>query len=434
MRLHGTGRAHSSLAAGGERTVGASSTAKHAVDISAAGSLARDVLADCEVCHRPNGVIGCGTLVAARAWMKAAFAFIALIHGVIHLLGFAKGLGLAHVPQLQLPISRAAGWAWLLACLALALSAALVYLSPRYWGVVMVVGLGMSQYLVFRHFQDAKFGTIANVILLLPALVNTLDLRPTSLRSEYEAAVRRITGAPPQPASVVTERDLLTLPEPVQRYLRRVGVVGRPRVHNARVRMAIQIRGSASESWMEGEVEQYNDFDAGLRFFFLQAKRGAVTFDVAHLFDERGATMRARVLGLLPVMDGSGEQLTRSETVTLLNDMSILAPATLLSSALEWSAVDSTRARVTLSHGSHRVSATLMFSADGDLINFVSTDRAQSDGKTSALYPWWTPMSDYHAFGEHRLASIGEAQWEEPGGLWTYARIKVQQVAYNVDR
>lgn len=364
--------------------------------------------------------------------MKAAFALIALLHGAIHLLGFAKGLGLAHIPQLQLPISRAAGWAWLTASVLLATSAVLMYVAPRYWGVAMVLGLALSQYLILKHFQDAKFGTFANVLLLLPALVNAADLRPTSLRSEYDAAVQRITGTPREPAVLVSEVDLASLPDPVQRYLRRVGVVGKPRVQSVRVRMALQIRGGQSEAWMDGVVEQYNDFSKGWRFFFLEAKRGPVSFDVAHLYDEAGATMRARVLGLFPVMDASGEQLTRSETVTFLNDMCILAPATLLSPNLAWSSIDATSAQVTLSLGAHRVSAILSFSADGDLVNFVSKDRAQSDGKTSANYPWWTPMSDYRSFDGVRLPSIGEAQWEEPSGLWTYARIRILDVTYDV--
>jgi hypothetical protein len=364
--------------------------------------------------------------------MKAALALLAVIHGAIHLFGFAKGLGLAHVPQLQLPISRSAGWAWLATCIVLVVSAALISLYPRYWGSVMVVGLLLSQWLIVRHFQDAKYGTIANVLLLLPALVNALDLRPGSLRSQYDVAIARITGAPVATADLVTEAELAPLPTPVQRYLRRVEAVGKPHVHSVRAQMTIQLRGNASESWMEGTVEQYNDFDKGLRFFFLQAQRGPLSFDVAHLFDEEGATMRARILGLFPVMDASGEQLTQSETVTLLNDMCVLAPATLLSPKLKWTPIDETRARVTLAHGGYLVSAVLTFSADGDLVNFVSEDRAQSDGKTSAYYPWWTPMSDYRNFGAHRLASIGEAQWQEPSGLWTYARIRILEVEYNV--
>lgn len=381
---------------------------------------------------RQAGFQADGMIVAKLTLMKVAFALLALLHGLIHLFGFAKGLGLAHIPQLQLPISRGAGLLWLGASVLLVFGSSLVFLGPRYWGIAVLCGLLLSQFLVLRHFKDAKFGTVANVLLLVPALVNALDLRPTSLRSEYEAATARIRTAAHAAPKVITEADLAHLPEPVQRYLRRVGAVGKPRVVNLQARMSVQIRRSPNDQWLEGAVEQYDSFEPDLRFFFLEAKRGPLAFDVAHLFDERGATMRARVFGLFTVMEAAGPELTRSETVTLLNDMCLLAPSTLVGANLEWTPIDATTAGVKLRQGSEQVSAMLTFSAEGDLLNFMSHDRTQSDGKTSARYPWWTPISDYRNFGPYRLGTIGEAQWEEPSGLWTYARIKVLDVQYNV--
>lgn len=365
--------------------------------------------------------------------MKWFILVLAVTHGALHLLGFAKGLGLAHLPQLQLPITRAASWAWLAAAVLLGSGGILALIGSRYWGMVMLAGLALSQLLIFANFRDAKFGTIPNLLLLLPALVNAADLRPSSLRSEYLAAVERVTTEPARPKPLVTEDDLRGLPTPIQRYLDRAGVVGKPHVHNVHVRMSLQIRGGQSEPWMTGNVEQYNTFTPLQRFFFLEAKRGQIPVDVAHLFDAGGATMRARVLGLYPVMDGSGPELTRAETVTILNDMCLLAPATLLDPRLEWGRSDSTFAEVSLSHGKNRVSATLYFSTEGDLTTFVSRDRGQSDGKTSVVHPWWTPVSDYRSFDGVRLPSAGEAQWEEPTGLWTYARVQILEVSYNVN-
>src|SRR5690606_19826346 len=294
------------------------------------------------------------------------------------LLGFAKGWGLASLPQLQMSISRTSGLLWFVAAILLSAGAAALYWTPRYWGLILLLGIGASQVLIFRHYQDAKFGTVANLILLLPALGSVLDLRPTSLRSEYLTSVRRVV-APRTPSTdvassrsaIVAEADLAPLPSPVQSCLRRAGVVGKPRAHNMRARMTIRIRAGMDQPWMDGTLEQYNDFDAGLRFFFLEATRGPIPVDVAHLFDEKGATMRARVLGLFPVMDAKGAELTRSETVTVLNDMCLFAPSSLLSSRLAWKAIDETRADVTFTLAPHQITATLFFDEEGALVNFV---------------------------------------------------------------
>ena len=66
-------------------------------------------------------------------------------------------------------------------------------------------------------------------IMLLPRL---LAARPRSFRSRFARDRAALLARPVPPAPVVTEADLAPLPPLMQRYLRRVGSVGRPRVHN----------------------------------------------------------------------------------------------------------------------------------------------------------------------------------------------------------
>jgi hypothetical protein len=53
------------------------------------------------------------------------------IHGLIHLMGFAKGFGYADFPQLTQPISRAWGLAWLVAALLVTATTAMLALRPE---------------------------------------------------------------------------------------------------------------------------------------------------------------------------------------------------------------------------------------------------------------------------------------------------------------
>ena len=72
---------------------------------------------------------------------------------------------------------------------------------------------------------------------------------PLSLRAEYEGDVGRALERA-APAAPITDADLARLPDPVRRYLRVSGVVGRPRVHNFRVRMHGRIRSGPDARWM----------------------------------------------------------------------------------------------------------------------------------------------------------------------------------------
>jgi len=98
--------------------------------------------------------------------------FIAIvgIHGLIHLMGFAKAFEFAELPQLTRPIPRPWGLLWLLSALLLMSTAAAVLFWPRGWWGLGVLALLASQGAIASSWRDAKFGTIPNLLLLAGVL------------------------------------------------------------------------------------------------------------------------------------------------------------------------------------------------------------------------------------------------------------------------
>ena len=99
--------------------------------------------------------------------MKTIVFIIILVHGLIHLMGFAKAFGMTEISELILPISRGWGVLWLLTSLTLILSGLFWWLNLGYWWVPAVIGIILSQILVFAFWQDALYGSIPNVIILI---------------------------------------------------------------------------------------------------------------------------------------------------------------------------------------------------------------------------------------------------------------------------
>ena len=87
-------------------------------------------------------------------------------------------------------------------------------------------------------------------------------------------------------------------------------------------------------------TKQHNFPHEPARFFFMDATRSGLPVDVLHAFRDRAATMRVRLASLVPLVNAGGPDLTRAETVTLLNDLCLLAPAALLDPAIGWEAID----------------------------------------------------------------------------------------------
>lgn len=248
--------------------------------------------------------------------MVIAFAILLVVHGLIHLLGTAKAFGWAELPQLARPISAFLGVLWLLSALLFLVAAVGVFIWPRTWWATGAAALVLSMVVIASSWTDAKFGALANGLVLVGVGFGFLSQGPFSLRAEYDRDVTRRVLAPAT-AMPVSEADLVRLPAPVQRYLRVVGVVGQPRVRNFRVRMHGRIRSGRDGRWMPLAAEQHNVVDPPARLFYMTASMMGIPALGYHRYVERAATMRVRAAALVPVVTAGGREMTRGETVTL---------------------------------------------------------------------------------------------------------------------
>ena len=270
---------------------------------------------------------------------------------------------------------------------------------------------------------------VALIILavVLAALAWQSQRLPAAFRREVRVELRRSTQPP-----LVTEADLAPLPRAVQTYLRRAGVVNHPRVRNFHAEFAAEMRGGPDAPWMTATADQYEFFDPTSRLFFMRASRSGVPFQVFHRYVANAATMNVRVAGLVPVVSLAGAEMTKSETVTLFNDICVFAPAALIEAPVTWVVVDGRTVRGTFTNAGYTVSADLIFDDNGDLVDFRSEDRSMSEGKTMRRLPWATPLSGYRSFGDVRLAALAETRWTEGGVTWAYGRFVLKAIRYNV--
>ncbi len=365
--------------------------------------------------------------------MRIAFAVLLTLHALIHVMGLLKAFGIAELPQLAIPISKPLGVAWLAAALALLVAVATLFVAPRLFWLVGACGVIISQVVIVGSWSDAKFGTLLNVIVLLAVVHGAFSRGPFGLHASYEAEVRRgLKRAAPMP--IVTEADLVPLPAPVQRYLRFAGVVGQPQVQNYRIRFVGRIRSAASAPWMEFTAEQLSFADRPTRLFMMDAKMKGLPVDVFHSYIDTEARMRVKVLSLYPMVDASGFDFTTAETVTIFNDMCVMAPATLLSPDITWKSIDDKTVQGTFTNSGHTIRAVLNFDSSGALVNFTSDDRPglAPDGRTLVPQRWSTPLTGYRAYGAVRLASHGDARYAATSGEFTYGEFDLREISYNV--
>ena len=372
-----------------------------------------------------------------RSVIRWAVAVVVIVHGLLHLLGAAKGLGGMTMSELSIPIGGPMGAVWLAAAVLTVAAGVLLASRNRRWWVVGAVAVVLSEVVIATSWADARAGTAVNVVLLVAVLYGYASQGPSSYRAEY----RRLTDsalAAGMPTGVVTEADLEPLPALVAGYVRKSGAVGRPRVTSFRARIHGRIRGGADKPWMPFTGEQVNTYGAEpSRVFFIDATMFGLPVDVLHSYVGPSATMRVKACSLVPMVNSAGPEMDRAETVTMFNDLCVLAPAALVDAPVRWQEVDGRRVRGVFTNGVQTVTADLLFD-DDDLVDFVSDDRMATtpDGKNFTPRRWSTPISDYRSFGTRRVGARGDAHWHAPApeGEFSYLEFILDDIAYNVGR
>src|SRR6056297_924382 len=156
--------------------------------------------------------------------MRIALIILIGIHGIIHLFGFFKAYGISEFNAISQPISKTFGIFWFLAFLLLIFTVILFFVQSDYWWLSGFLALIISQVLIFNYWSDAKFGTVANVIILLATIIGY-----SSFNFTHKIKGERISlfeNAELKNQEIVTEKALVDLPPIVQKWLTNSGIVG----------------------------------------------------------------------------------------------------------------------------------------------------------------------------------------------------------------
>lgn len=249
-------------------------------------------------------------------------------------------------------------------------------------------------------------------------------------KRESIQGIARLTNMPD-----LTEKDIAHLPDPVQKYLRYSGALGKPQVQNFHAVISGKFKLQENSRRLNIHAEQYNFYDQPSRFFYISSRLFGIPIAGLHMYSGSAATFQIKLASLIPVVNAYGEIMTKGETVTLFNDMCALAPATLIAKSIQWETIDPLTVRATFTNQGYTISALLYFNQAGELMNFVSDDRYQQvKGNTFANFRWSTPMRDYQEFNGHKLFSNGEVIWHMPDHEFVYAQFHLSSLAYNVQK
>jgi hypothetical protein len=276
------------------------------------------------------------------------------------------------------------------------------------------------------------FSKIFNILIVIIAMTTITSC--TSSKKVFQLnKSEELASQPLQRESVLSKQDAAHLPACVQKYLVYSGAIGKSKTQNVCIEFDAEMYRKPGDKPMKSHSVQYNFYGNYSRLFLMKASKMGIPFRALHVYKNEQAIFQVKVAELIKVVDIKGEELTKAETVTLMNDMCIFAPGSLIDSRLAWDEIDTLSAKVTLTNGKYSVSAVLYFNETGELINFISDDRSvlQDDG-TLRIAKWSTPVLFYKEFEGRKIPTVGKTIWHYPEGDFTYGVFTLKSIKYNV--
>jgi len=228
-----------------------------------------------------------------------------------------------------------------------------------------------------------------------------------------------LTQAPP--GAPVTDEDVVTLPEAVQRYLRAMGVAGRPRDRSFASHLSGKFRLRPNQAFMPCETWQCNTVAPPARLFHMRIDFARVVPMVGRDAYVAGhGSMRGKLLGLFPVANGSGDEFDVGELTTWLNDAVIMCPSMLVVPAVSFAARDDHSFDVSCTDAGRTVTARVFIDDAGHPYDFRTTDRYADLPGGLRRAEWSTPLSGWREVNGHQLPARGSAVWKFDEGDFTY--------------
>ncbi len=360
--------------------------------------------------------------------IRYIFSGFIILHGIIHLMGFARAFKYAKATAWTREISKLSGLLWLGTAVLFILAAAFVLLRKERWAPLAIIAVILSQALIISWWKEAKFGSVPNIIILVAAI---FALANYSFINLVKREVFSLLSQPKPPATTVTTQMFAGMPGIVQKWLSTSGIVGKDSSQFVRLKQKGQMRTKAKGNWMPFTATQYFTVDEPQ--FVWKAKVKMMPFVTMYGRDKltKGkAEMTIKLAALVNLVNARANYKLNSATmIRYLAEISWF-PAAALSNYIKWESIDATSVKATMSYSGIIVSGIMHFKESGDLVCFEA-ERYMGDGKNASLEKWCVEVDDYKTFHGIRIPYKNKVTWKLKSGDFTWATIEVTDIEYN---
>lgn len=362
--------------------------------------------------------------------MRIALIILIAIHGIIHLFGFLKAFNMSEFNAISEPISKTYGIFWFLTFLLFTATIILVIVQSDYWWLSGFIAVVISQLLISTHWSEAKFGTMANVVILLVAVIGYSGFSFKKKINEERVALFENSQFEKQ--EFITEEALTDLPPIVRKWLLASGVIGRRSVLNVYLTQELKLKLKPEQTdWHNGRAEQYFTLQPPAFHWNINTEMNSILSAVGRdKFEHGKGEMIIKLLSLIPVANAVNNEKVNQATLQRYLAEIVWFPSASLSNYIKWEAVDQYSARATMEYKGTKGSGVFHFDENGNFQKFV-TMRYQGPKDVEPV-KWIVSANKTEERNGIKIPVECEASWELESGKWTWLKLKITDIQYNV--
>lgn len=361
--------------------------------------------------------------------MRITYLIIIVLHGLIHLLGFVKGIGLKEVKELSLPISKPLGYAWLTATILFLSYGFLYLLNSKYAWLIGLLAVAVSQIVIIIFWKDAKFGTIPNFVILIVsiALFGYYSFQQLVQQETKDLISKAKNGK----IIIINESDISELPNPVKNWLRHSGAVGNASISIGKVTQKAEMRLKPDQNnWLPATAIQYTTVINPAFIWSVDLKMNSLlNFQGRDKYEDGKGEMLIKMNSLINVVSERGEKLDEGTLQRYLGEM-VWFPSLALSPYITWEQIDENTAKATMTYKGTSGSGTFYFNSIGDITKF-SALRYKGNEVDAKKHEWEVNTLGYKRFEGIKVPSKITSTWKLDEGDWTWLKLEVTDIKYN---
>jgi hypothetical protein len=361
--------------------------------------------------------------------MKIIFIAIVFLHGTIHLMGFARAFSPGSTTTISKFISPSQGLIWLLTCCLFIAVATGILLRKEWWPWIAVIAVIVSQIIIMLNWKDARFGTLANSIILIVAIIGYADM---AFKKQCSEEVSALFSQSIADKKIVTPEQVLHLPAIVQRWLNRSEVINQPAAQTIRLRQSGEMRMKPGGRWMPFTATQY--FTTGNPGFVWTTRLRlfpSVFISGRDKLVKGNAEMKMKLLSVIDIVnERNNEKINSGSMIRYLAEICWF-PSAAIQPYIEWQTIDSVSASATLAIAEKKVHGIFHFSNEGDLLQFTAERYRGSDDKATPE-TWIVECLEYREFNGIRIPYRCDVTWREAAGDFTWLRLQITAIDYNI--